>query len=196
VIQVFLVRHGETAWSLTGQHTGRADIPLTDRGREQARCAGEFLRDTAFDLALTSPSSRATETARLAGADARPSDELREWHYGTYEGLTTKQIRETIPGWTVWNGGCPGGETVQQVGERADRVIELVRSSGGRSVLFGHGHHLRILAARWCGLDAVCGRLLVLDPGSVSTLSYERETPVIKLWNQPCFSRPESQAPE
>ena len=186
MIQVFMVRHGETAWSLTGQHTGRADIPLTDRGREQARCAGESLRGTTFDLALTSPSSRASETARLAGVDARPSDDLREWHYGKYEGLTTKQIRETIPGWSVWNGLCPGGETVEQVGERADRVIELVRSAGGRSVLFGHGHQLRILAARWCELDAVCGRLLVMDPGSLSTLSYERETPVIKLWNQPC----------
>ena len=186
--EVYLVRHGETAWSLTGQHTGRADIPLTDRGRHQARCAGESLRGLQFDLALVSPSSRAMETARLAdiSSPAQRCDDLREWHYGKYEGLTTKQIRQTLAGWTVWDSDIPQGENAEQVGRRADRVINLVRSTGGRTVLFGHGHHLRILAARWCGLEPVCGRFLALDPASVSVLSYERETPVIELWNRPC----------
>jgi broad specificity phosphatase PhoE len=187
-VEVFLVRHGETAWSISGQHTGRADIPLTDRGREQARCAGEILAGVDFDLALTSPSSRATETAELAGVGEtlRPCDDLREWHYGIYEGLTTKEIRKTLAGWTVWDAEIPEGETVEQVGARADRVIELVRASGGRTVLFGHGHQLRILTARWCSMEAIDGRHLALDPGSVSILSYERETPVIERWNQPC----------
>ncbi len=190
-VEVFLVRHGETAWSISGQHTGRADIPLTDRGREQARCAGETLKGIDFDLALTSPSSRAAETAELAGVGEvlRPNDDLREWNYGVYEGLTTKEVRKTLPGWTVWDAEIPKGETVEQVGVRADRVIELVRSSGGRTVLFGHGHQLRILTARWCGFDAVNGRHLALDPASVSILSYERETPVIERWNQPCSPR-------
>ena len=185
--EVYLVRHGETAWSLTGQHTGRADIPLTDRGRHQAQCVGEFLRGLRFDLALASPSSRAIETARLAGTPrVQRCDDLREWHYGEFEGLTTKQVRRTLAGWTVWDSDMPQGESPEQVGRRADRVIDLVRSNGGRTVLFGHGHHLRILAARWCGLDPVCGRFLGLDPGSVSMLSYERETPIIELWNRPC----------
>ena len=190
--EVVLVRHGETAWSRSGQHTSRTDIPLTKRGRGQARCLGEMLRGRAFDLVLASPLSRAAETARLAGMGAvvQSCDELREWHYGIYEGRTTEEIRRQVPGWSVWTHECPEGETLEAVGARADLLINRVRAAGGPVALFGHGHQLRVLAARWCGLPACDGRLLALDPATVSVLGYERETPIIRRWNEPCHPAP------
>jgi broad specificity phosphatase PhoE len=187
-VEVVVVRHGETAWSRTGRHTSRTDVPLTERGRAQARCVGELLGDRVFDLVLASPRSRALETARLAGLGdiVRSCDDLREWDYGIYEGRTTEEIRARVPGWSVWTHALPEGETLKAVGARADRVIDLVQAAGGPVALFGHGHQLRVLAARWCGLPASDGRLLGLDPATVSVLGYERETPVIRRWNQPC----------
>ena len=183
-----MVRHGETAWSRTGQHTGRTDIPLTERGRTQAHCVGEMLRDRLFDLVLTSPLSRAATTALLAGfgRGVVACEDLREWDYGRYEGRTTAEIRRKVPGWTVWTHPCPGGETAEAVGARADRVIKIVRAAGGLVALFGHGHQLRVLAARWCGLAPRDGRLLSLDPATMSVLGYEHETSVIRRWNEPC----------
>jgi probable phosphoglycerate mutase len=187
-LEVVVIRHGETTWSRTGRHTSRTDVPLTERGVDEARSVGEMLRDRVFSLVLASPLSRASETARLAGIGhvVRSCDDLREWDYGIYEGRTTEEIREEVADWTVWTHGCPGGETVEAVGVRADRVIDRVRAAGGPVALFGHGHQLRVLAARWCGLPARDGRLLGLDPATVSVLGYERETPIIRRWNQPC----------
>lgn len=186
--EVVLVRHGETEWSRAGRHTGNSDIPLTDTGREQARLLGNMLRGRNFARAFTSPLQRASETSRLAGLGevAEECPDLREWDYGVYDGRTTADIRKVIPGWTVWSHPVPGGETADAVGRRADRVIELMRGVDGDIALFAHGHVLRILAARWCGLDAVYGRLLALDTATLSVLSYERETPVIRTWNQRC----------
>ena len=184
--KVVLVRHGETEWSRAGKHTGRTDVPLAERGKEQARAVGEALKTYRFAVVLTSPLVRAVETCRLAGFDAAVETEnLEEWDYGAYEGRTTAEIREERPGWTVWRDGVPDGETVDQVGERADRVIAELRSADGDVALFAHGHVLRILAARWLGLEPIGGRLFALDPGTISVLGYERETPVIRLWNQP-----------
>jgi broad specificity phosphatase PhoE len=181
--EVVLVRHGETEWTRSGQHTGRTDIPLTDAGRRQARSIGERLRARSFALVLTSPLQRAAETARLAGYDAVARDELREWDYGAYEGRTTNDIRLGRPGWTLWADGVPGGETADEVGRRVERVIHEVRSVAGDAAVFAHGHVLRVLTARWLALPPSDGRLFALDPGSVSVLTYERETPVIRLWN-------------
>jgi broad specificity phosphatase PhoE len=183
--EVVLVRHGETEWTLSGQHTGRTDIPLTERGREQARALAAALAARRFALVLTSPLARAAETCRLAGLgeQAAERDELREWDYGAYEGRTTPAIREERPGWTLWRDGVPDGETEAEVGARVDRVISEVRAVEGDAVLFAHGHVLRVLAARWLGLEAAAGRLFALDPATVSVLGYERETPVIRSWN-------------
>jgi broad specificity phosphatase PhoE len=190
--EIVLVRHGETAWSRTGRHTGRTDVPLTELGRAEAGCVGRMLRGRVFDVVLTSPLSRASETAWLAGVGevVQSCDDLREWDYGVYEGRTTEEIRREVPGWTVWTHPCPEGETAEAVGLRADRVIDFVRGTGGHVALFGHAHQLRVLAARWCGLPPTGGRLLALDPGTVSVLGYERETPIIRLWNQPCTPEP------
>ena len=183
--EVVLVRHGETEWSATGQHTGNTDIPLTDRGRGQARELGARLSRWQFVLVLTSPLQRASETATLAGLGDRTvvDDDLREWDYGSYEGRRTVDIREERPGWTVWRGGVPDGETIEHVGDRADRVIERVREVDGDVALFAHGHLLRMLAARWVGLEPDGGRLLALDAATISVLGWEREQPVIRMWN-------------
>ena len=182
-----LVRHGETEWSRAGKHTGRTDVPLTEHGREQAKAVGSALESRDFALVLTSPLGRALETCRLAGfADrAQPRDELMEWDYGAYEGRTTAEVREDRPGWTLWHDGVPDGETVEQVGARVDRVLDELRAADGDALLFAHGHVLRILTARWLELEPAAGRLFSLDPATISILGHERETPVLRLWNQP-----------
>ena len=183
--QVVLVRHGETEWSRELRHTGRTDVPLTERGREQAERVGAALRGRTFALVLTSPLQRATETCRLAGFGevARTRDELREWDYGDYEGRKTEEICKEVPRWTVWTGGVPNGETLEQVGARADRVLVEIRALDGDVLVFSHGHLLRILAARWLGLEPGAGRLFALDAATLNTLGYERETAVIREWN-------------
>ena len=185
--EVVLVRHGDTEWSRAGKHTGRTDVPLTEQGRRQAEAVGAALDEREFALVLTSPLGRALETCRLAGFGdrAEPRDELMEWDYGAYEGRTTSEIREERPGWTLWRDGVRDGETIEQVGQRVDRVLEQIRSVEGVALLFAHGHVLRVLTARWLGLEPNAGRLFALDPATLSTLAYERETPVIQLWNQP-----------
>jgi broad specificity phosphatase PhoE len=184
--EVVLVRHGETEWSRDGKHTGRTDVRLTERGREQAEALGAALEARRFDLVLTSPLQRASETCRLAGYGevAQPRDELREWDYGAYEGRRTVEIREERPGWTLWRDGVPGGETGAQVGARVDSVIAELRSLAGDAAVFAHGHVLRVLAVRWLGLEPAAGRLLALDTAMISVLGYERETAVIRVWNE------------
>ncbi len=183
---VVLVRHGETEWSKSGRHTGSTDIPLTEAGRRAAHELGERLRRWRFELVLTSPLSRAAETCSLAGLGdhAERRNELVEWDYGEYEGLTTAEIRETNPGWTVWRDGCPAGETAEEVGARVDGVITELRTRSGDSALFAHGHVLRVLAARWIGLPAEMGACFALSTAAISVLDYERETPVLWLWNE------------
>jgi probable phosphoglycerate mutase len=183
--EVVLVRHGETEWSKALRHTGRTDIPLTEEGCRQAERVGEALRGRSFVLVLTSPLQRAAESCRLAGFGdvAQTRDDLMEWDYGDYEGERTAEIREEAPGWTVFRDGAPNGENAEQVGARADRVLDEVRAADGDALLFAHGHLLRVLTARWLGLDARDGRLFALDPGTLSTLGYERETSVLRLWN-------------
>ena len=185
-MEVVLVRHGETEWSRSGRHTGRTDVPLTDLGRHQAELLGRRLRGRSFALVLTSPLGRARETCRLAGLGegALLRDELREWDYGEYEGITTPEIRSRRPDWFLWRDGCPGGETAAEVGARADRVVAELRAAGGDCAVFGHGHMLRVLAARWLGLPPGEGRLLGLSTAALSVLGYERETPVLWLWNE------------
>ncbi len=183
--RVLLVRHGETEWSKTGQHTGSTDLPLTTEGEKQGRLLRERLREIDFALVLSSPLQRAMATCRLAGllSRAEVSEDLHEWDYGAYEGLTTNQIRELKPDWALWTDGAPDGETADQISDRADRVLERVRGAGGNVALFSHGHMLRVLGARWVRLPAVAGRSLLLSTASVSVLGYEREVPVIRLWN-------------
>lgn len=180
-----LVRHGETEWSVSGQHTGNTDIPLTDTGRRQAEALGRRLSAWNFALVLTSPLSRALETCQLAGLGERAevTDDLREWDYGEYEGRRTVDIRQERPGWTVWNGGVPGGESVEDVGARADRALEAARSAGGDVALFAHGHLLRVLGARWIDLPPHLGARLGLSTATISVLGWERETAVIHRWN-------------
>ena len=186
-MEVVLVRHGETEWSRGGRHTGRTDVGLTEHGREQAAGVGAALRDRHFALVLTSPLGRALETCRIAGFGDRAvqRDELMEWDYGAYEGRTTSEVREERPGWTLWRDGVSEGETVEQVGERVDRVLDDLRPLDGDALLFAHGHVLRVLTARWLELNPGWGRLFALDPATISALGYERETAVIKLWNEP-----------
>ncbi len=181
-----LVRHGETEWSLSGQHTGTTDIPLTDRGRMQAEALGARLSGWRFERVLSSPLARALDTCRLAGMGDRAeiTDDLREWDYGEYEGRRTVDIRKERPGWGLWTDGVPCGETVEDVGRRADGVIESVGGAGGDVALFAHGHVLRVLAARWIGLPPDHGRLLALSTASVSVLGWERETAVVERWNE------------
>jgi probable phosphoglycerate mutase len=183
--RVFLVRHGETEWSLTGQHTGGTDLPLTDAGVDQGRHLTERLKELDFALVLTSPLLRARETCRQAGLLDRAEvlEDLREWDYGQYEGRTTTDIRKLEPEWTIWTDGAPGGETPDQVSYRADRVLERVRAADGDVALFSHGHMLRAVGTRWLGLPVVAGRHLLLSTASVSVLGFEREVPVIRLWN-------------
>jgi broad specificity phosphatase PhoE len=184
-IEIVLVRHGETEWSRDGKHTGNTDVELTERGREQAVALAAALRGRDFARVLTSPLARAAETARLAGFAevAEPRDELREWDYGAYEGRRTVDIREERPGWTLWADGVPDGETAAEVAARVDRLIDEVRETGGAVLVFAHGHLLRVLAVRWIGLEPDTGRLFALDPATISVVGYERETPVIRVWN-------------
>ena len=185
--ELVLARHGETEWSRTGRHTGRTDVPLTEVGRRQASLLAVSLAGRHFERVLSSPLSRALETCRLAGFGdaAETRDELLEWDYGKYDGLTTLEIRHERPGWSLWRDGCPGGETATDVGERADRLLEELREIPGDVALFAHGHVLRVLAARWIGLPAPAGALLALATATVSTLGWERETAVVRLWNAP-----------
>lgn len=181
--ELWLVRHGETPWSLTGQHTGRTDVPLTPNGEEQARALRPRL-DRAWSLVLTSPLVRAARTAELAGLEALPQDGLMEWDYGAVEGLTTKELRAQRGGWSVWTDrSLP--ETVEAVGERAEAVLELVAPAleAGDVCLVGHGHSLRVLAAVWLGLPPIDGRLLAMSPASVSVLGFEHDLPVLRHWN-------------
>ena len=183
---VLLVRHGETEWSRARKHTGRTDVSLTEAGRTQAQLVGTALENRPFAAVWTSPLSRAWETCRLAGFGevAAPRNELMEWDYGEYEGYTTPEIRGERPGWTLWREGVLRGETIDEVGARVDRLLAEAASIPGDVLLFAHGHVLRVLAARWLGLEPSCGRLFALDPGTLSVLGYERETRVLRLWNQ------------
>jgi broad specificity phosphatase PhoE len=187
--ELWLMRHGETEWSLSGAHTSRTDIPLTDQGRKRAEKLRDYLKGTKFEAVFVSPMKRARETCAIAGFGdvATVNDGLKEWDYGVYEGKTTKEIQAKIPGWSVWKDEIVGGEAVGHVGERADGVIAqalAVAPDGGRVALFAHAHILRILAARWIGLDATGGSLFALGTGSVSVLGWERETRVIERWNR------------
>ena len=184
--RIWLVRHGETEWSKSGQHTGRTDIPLTEVGAQQGKALGRHLAGHDFALVLTSPLRRARETCRLAGfeAVAEECDDLLEWNYGIYEGRKTADVRVEHPGWTIWTSPVPQGETVDEVGERARRVIARADAVAGDVVLFAHAHFLRILGACWIGLPPVHGRTLTLGTASISVLGYERETRVIQAWNQ------------
>jgi probable phosphoglycerate mutase len=183
--QVFLIRHGETEWSLSGQHTGTTDIPLTANGRKVARRLEPVLARETFALVLASPLERARKTCELAGLGERAEidRDLTEWNYGEYEGLTPKQIHAKAPQWMIFRDGCPGGENPDQVGARADRLIGRVRAVKGNAALFAHGHIFRVLAARWLGLPAPAGSHFLLDTATLSVLSYYRGIPAIKRWN-------------
>jgi broad specificity phosphatase PhoE len=184
-VAIVLVRHGETEWSLSGQHTSRTDLDLTEKGRERAVAVGHDLAGRPFEHVVTSPLLRARETCRLAGFAERAEvlDELREWDYGEYEGLTTPQIREENPDWSLWRDGCPGGESPDQVAQRADRVLQRLREASGGVLVFAHGHILRVLAARWIELPVSGGARLALSAGAISELGFERETQVLSRWN-------------
>jgi broad specificity phosphatase PhoE len=192
-VELWLVRHGETEWSAANKHTSRTDVALTEVGRERAAVLGTYLAGVRFSAVMRSPMGRARETCELAGLGERAvvDDGLREWDYGVYEGRTTVEIQKEIPGWSVWKDPVIGGETLEQVGARADGVIaralgmaQSAEAGARRVLLFGHAHILRILAARWIGLAPVEGSLLVLGTGSVSVLGWERETRVVKMWNR------------
>jgi probable phosphoglycerate mutase len=182
--ELWVVRHGETEWSASGRHTSTTDVPLTPAGEDAARQLGARLAGTSFDLVLTSPRERARRTAALAGfPEAHVEEDLAEWAYGDYEGVTTRTIRETVPGWTVWTHPSPGGETADQVGRRLDRVVAEVRAHGGRVLVFGHGHASRVLAARWLDQPVAEGRFFRLDTATISVLGFEHESPVVTRWN-------------
>jgi len=183
--RIWLVRHGETEWARLGKHTGRTDIPLTELGRSQAEALPARLAGRPFALVLSSPLSRALQTARLAGyADkVKTNDDLLEWDYGADEGRTTPEIRTERPGWTIWGDGPKDGETIRHVGIRVDRVIALARNQAGDVLVFAHGHVLRILAARWLGLAPAKGQMFALSTATLSILGWEREQPVIERWN-------------
>lgn len=185
--EIHVIRHGETAWTVSGQHTGLTDIPLTELGERQARRFGEHLRGRNFARVFSSPLQRARRTCDLAGygAVAQTDSELVEWNYGDYEGLSTAQILQRCPAWQLFRDGCPGGESVADVGARADRVIARLRAFEGDVLLFSSGHFLRVFAARWLGLDASFGRLFLLSTTTLSILGYEhnKSDPVVRLWN-------------
>ncbi|HEY2815220.1 MAG TPA: histidine phosphatase family protein [Acidimicrobiales bacterium] len=182
-----VVRHGETEWSRNGRHTGRTDVQLTDEGRAVASKLEHALRGRSFALVLSSPLSRARDTASLAGyPDAIVDENLREWDYGDYEGITTAEIREKLQSdWFLWRDGVPNGEGIEQVAARADGVIVRARGAGGDALVFAHGHFLRVLGARWLGIEPGFGRHLVLDPATLSVLGWEHGTPAIDAWNAP-----------
>ncbi len=183
--EIYLVRHGETAWSLSGQHTGTSDIPLTENGRRMARLLAPVLAKESFELVLTSPPARARTTCVLAGLGecAAIDGNLMEWNYGEYEGLTPEQIHARNPGWLLFRDGCPGGESPEQVGARVDRVIARVHAVKGHVALFAHGHVFRVFVARWLGLPAAAGCHFLLDTATLSVLSYYRNIPAVKQWN-------------
>ncbi|MGV9328454.1 histidine phosphatase family protein [Streptosporangium sandarakinum] len=190
--EMFLLRHGETEWSRNGRHTGRTDLPLTEKGEAQARALARLVAERSFDLVLVSPAGRARRTAELAGlTDYEIDPDLWEWDYGGYEGITTPAIRENRPGWYLWRDGVvPGdadhpGEDAAEVGARADRVIGRARAAGGEVALVAHGHFLRVLCARWLDLPPTDGRLFRLDTGTYSRLGYEHAEPVVLSWNAP-----------
>jgi broad specificity phosphatase PhoE len=189
-VSVFAIRHGETAWSLSGQHTGTTDIPLTDNGRRLAKRMRPVLADNEFALVLCSPMQRARETCELAGLSDKAviDPDLTEWNYGEYEGLTSEQIEEMVPGWLLFRDGCPGGETPEQVGARVDRVIARSRAVDGDTALFAHGHVLRVFAARWIGLPAGNGQHFLLNTGTLCVLGYYRKIPAIQIWNGPLLN--------
>jgi broad specificity phosphatase PhoE len=185
---IYLARHGETAWSLSGQHTGLTDLPLTERGERNARRLGERLHGMNFAKVFTSPLQRAARTCELAGfgAGAEVDRDLLEWNYGQYEGRRTAEILAERPGWQLFRDGCPGGESADQIGSRADRVVSRLRAIHGNVLLFSSGHFLRVLAARWLGLEPGAGRYFLLNTASLGTLAYEHDSlsePVILLWN-------------
>jgi broad specificity phosphatase PhoE len=186
-VNVFAIRHGETAWSRSGQHTGTTDIPLTGNGRRLAKRMRPVLATRAFGLVLCSPMQRARETCELAGLgdQAVIDSDLVEWNYGEYEGLTPKQIEELAPGWLIFRDGCPGGETPEHVGVRVDRVIARARAVEGDTALFAHGHVLRVFAARWIGLPPGGGQHFLLNTGTLCVLSYYHEIPAVRIWNGP-----------
>jgi probable phosphoglycerate mutase len=185
--ELLLARHGETEWSLNGRHTGSTDIPLTENGRRRARNLATRLEGRRFALVMTSPLRRAIDTCRLAGLGDRAQvrDDLREWDYGDYEGITTAQIHERDPSWSLWRDGCPNGEIAADVGTRADRLIGEAREADGDVIFFGHGHMLRVVGARWVDLPPADGGLLGLGTGSLCALGYEHELPVLVRWNEP-----------
>jgi probable phosphoglycerate mutase len=184
---IYLARHGETAWSVTGQHTGVTDLPLTDRGERNAARLGERLRGLVFTKVFTSPLRRAARTCELAGfgAVAEVDRDLMEWNYGDYEGLRTVEIRANRPDWHLFRDGCPNGESPEQVGARADRVVSRVQAVKGDVLIFSSGHFLRVLASRWLGLEPAAGKFLMLDTASLSALGYEHDLsqPAIRFWN-------------
>jgi broad specificity phosphatase PhoE len=183
-VEVWLLRHGQTEWSQSGRHTGCSDLELTEAGEEAARVLRPALARTSFDQVFTSPLQRARRTAELAGLEPATIDpELVEWDYGEYEGLTRDQVRERHPGWSVWKDGAPGGESPQEVGDRADGLVKRYQSSAGRIVLVAHGHILRVLAARWIGQPVTLGEHLPLDTATVSVLGFDRGLPVVQRWN-------------
>jgi broad specificity phosphatase PhoE len=185
--KIYLARHGETEWSLSGQHTGVTDIPLTENGERNARNLGERLRGTHFVQVLTSPLQRARRTCELAGfgAQAEVDADLVEWNYGDYEGKRTADIRKERPNWFLFRDGCPGGETPDAIAARADRIVARLRALNGDALVFSHGHFLRVLAARWLGKPASDGRFLLLSTAALSILGYEHnlDEPVLRLWN-------------
>ena len=189
-MNVFAIRHGETAGSLSGQHTGTTDIPLTDNGRRLAERMRPVLAKQAFALVLCSPMQRARETCELAGLGNKAviDRDLAEWNYGEYEGLTPRQIHESVPGWLIFRDGCPGGESPEEVAARADRVIARARAVDGDAALFAHGHVLRALVARWIGLSAGSGQHFLLDTGTLCVLGYYRDIPAVKVWNGPLIA--------
>lgn len=184
-MQVYAIRHGETAWSLSGQHTGTTDVPLTEEGRRLAKKLRVVLAKQTFAAVFVSPMQRARDTCALAGLDtaARIDRDLIEWNYGAYEGLTPRQIHEKVPGWLLFRDGCPGGETPEQVGARVDRVIARARAVQGDVALFAHGHLLRVLAARWIALPPIGGQHFLLDTGTFCVLSHYGDIPAVKMWN-------------
>jgi probable phosphoglycerate mutase len=185
VPEIVIVRHGQTEWSENGRHTSRTDLPLLEVGRVRAAEIGRELAARPFALVLTSPLRRARDTCELAGFGDRAEifEDLREWEYGEYEGLTTPEIRESVPGWWLWRDGCPGGETPEQVGARADRALERLRRADGDALAFAHGHILRVVTARWVGLPASGGARFALAAGGVGELGFERDTEVVRGWN-------------
>jgi broad specificity phosphatase PhoE len=188
--KVFLVRHGETEWSLSGQHTGVTDIPLTDNRRVAARLLRPVLAQESFALVLTSPLHRARETCELAGFGNRAhvESDLMEWNYGEYEGLTPQQIHAKRPDWMIFRDGCPGGESPEQIGARVDRAIAKARAAEGNVALFAHGHIFRVFVARWIGLSSHAGQHFLLNTATLNVLGYYRDTPALKIWNAPLSS--------